>query len=202
MISNELSMVQHNSAISARLASAVDEFLSRGGQIQQAQSLGYVPKPVTYGSFAPPGRGIERARPEPRIVPKPLAMPTERDFHQLRSDSVEKLALVAKLRAMAETMTQAEAALETGIHRTQLSRLGRAHGLEFKPAENNGKANLITHRIDPVEDARNVKRLKAMRDIGVSRRQAANRMGISTTLMRRLITDYDIDYPLARLGTR
>jgi DNA invertase Pin-like site-specific DNA recombinase len=197
MISNDLSMIRHNSIESARLSSAMDEFLRRGGQIQQAQAFGYVPKPVAYGSFAPPGKAVERAKPAPRIAPKPVAMPVARDFEKSQAVSEAKAVLVVKLRKMAETMTQLEAAAAVGIHRTQISRIGNAHGFVFRPAANNGRANLVMNKSDPVADAKNVERIKAMRDIGVSRRQAASRMGISTTLMRRLLSDYAIDYPLA-----
>jgi hypothetical protein len=36
-----------------------------------------------------------------------------------------------------------------------------------------------------------------MRDLGVTRKQAAKHMDISTTLFTRLRMDYAIDYPLA-----
>lgn len=126
MISNDLSMIRHNSIESARLSSAMDEFLRRGGQIQQAQAFGYVPKPVAYGSFAPPGKAVERAKPAPRVAPKPVAMPVARDFEKSQAASEAKAVLVAKVRLLAQTMTQREAAEFTGIHRTQLYRMASA----------------------------------------------------------------------------
>ncbi len=47
------------------------------------------------------------------------------------------------------------------------------------------------------EDLKLVARIKAMRDLGVTRKQACKHMQISSTLMTRLIVDYSIDYPKA-----
>ncbi|MDY7559910.1 hypothetical protein QN366_05090 [Pseudomonas sp. CCC3.2] len=192
MISNVLSMVRQNSIESARLASAVNEFLSRGGQIQQAQAFGYVPKPVTYGSFAPPGKGIERALP----IPKAPALPAGKTFWKSKAASDAKALLVEKLRIMSRTMTQTEAAKSVGTSVSTVGRAGIEHGFAFRPAPNNGHKNVTLCRIDPAVDARNVERIKAMRNLGVSRRQAARQMGIGGELMLRLIADYDIDFPV------
>lgn len=196
MISLELSMVQHNLRESARLAAATEEFLIRGGHIQEAEPFGYVPRPVLYGSYATPGKAVERVKPEP--APKQTLRREVRDFEKARAESQEKIALVARLRLMAETMTQKEAAAATGISARKVSRLGEAYGIAFMPAANAGHKNMIPHQKDLVADARNVERIKAMRDLGINRRQASRRMGISSTLMRRLIKDYEIDYPVSK----
>lgn len=47
------------------------------------------------------------------------------------------------------------------------------------------------------EDLKLVERIKAMRDLGITRKQACKHMQISSTLMTRLIVDYRIDYPKA-----
>ncbi|MEE5060490.1 hypothetical protein V2J93_17005 [Pseudomonas alliivorans] len=47
------------------------------------------------------------------------------------------------------------------------------------------------------EDLKLVARIKAMRDLGITRKQACKHMQISSTLMTRLIVDYSIDYPKA-----
>lgn len=178
MISNELSMVQRNSAESSRIAAAMDEFLSRGGQIQQGKTFGYVPRTVLYGSFAPPGKGIERAR--PAMSPRDVA----------------KAAIVATLRTLAETMTKTEASRSSGINISKVERIAIEYGLAFRLAARGGDLNLQPYVKDVSDDASKVERIKAMRDIGVNRNQAARQMGISPTLMRRLIADYSIDFPV------
>ena len=47
------------------------------------------------------------------------------------------------------------------------------------------------------EDLKLVARIKSMRDLGITRKQACKHMQISSTLMTRLILDYGIDYPKA-----
>ncbi|RMT29645.1 hypothetical protein ALP50_04469, partial [Pseudomonas syringae pv. spinaceae] len=54
-------------------------------------------------------------------------------------------------------------------------------------------------RIDPVADALNVLRIKEARDRGLSRKAAKDLIGISSTLMERLLKDFAIDYPLHRI---
>lgn len=103
-----------------------------------------------------------------------------------------------RVRELAKKMSQSDVAGLTGISRKQLYTMAPAYGFEFQPAANGGVANLVHNQSDPVEDAKNVERIKAMRDIGVSRSQAARHMGISTCYMRRLIRDNDIDYPVTK----
>jgi len=57
-------------------------------------------------------------------------------------------------------------------------------------------------QIDPIADAMNVIRVKAARDQGLARKQAAARLGISRTLIDRLVEDYCIDYPKRPPGKR
>lgn len=203
MISLELSMVQHNQAESARLAAAMDEFISRGGQVSQV--AGPIPAPRPYGY---------RAAPAPVDSPDRKPLPARRSKKEtmqslrIAPDIEEAQAKVVtqkrppadldRVRELAKTMSQRDVAGLTGISRKQLYSMARAYGFEFQAAANGGVANLVHNQSDPVEDAKNVERIKAMRDIGVSRSQAARHMGISTCYLRRLIRDYAIDYPVTK----
>lgn len=200
MISLELSMVQHNQAESARLAAAMDEFISRGGQVSQV--AGPIPAPRPYGYRAapapvdspdrkplPPRRSKKETMQRLRIVP---------DIEEAQAKAPAPKAPPADLdrvRELAKTMSQRDVAELTGISRKQLYTMARAYGFEFQPAANGGVANLVHNQSDPVEDAKNVERIKAMRDIGVSQRQAAAHMGIGRTYLRKLLVDFSIDYP-------
>ncbi|SDJ40147.1 hypothetical protein [Pseudomonas abietaniphila] len=203
MISLELSMVRHNQPKSAELAAAMDEYLRRGGQVSEV--AGPIPAPRPYGYRTapapisspdrkplPPRRSKKETMHRLRIVP---------DIEEAQAKPVKTKAPPADLdrvRELAKTLSQGEVAELTGISRKQLYTMARAYGFEFQPAANGGAANLVHNQSDPAEDAKNVERIEAMRDIGVSRSQAARHMGISTCYLRRLIRDNDIDYPVTK----
>jgi hypothetical protein len=203
MISNELSTIQNNRSESARLAAAMDEFLSRGGQVIELQPTGNAPRPLWQiaASVLPVNPAPVKVRNRKESMQRLRIAP---DIEQAKARAAKREITdeVRKVMELAKTMTQAQASQETGIHRSQLRKMRQMHQFEFVPPANMGLENLIPNRSDPVADARNVERIKAMRDIGVSRTQAARQMGVSTTLIRRLIKDHEIDYPLARPGTR
>jgi len=83
---------------------------------------------------------------------------------------------------------------QTGLSIYLLRKMARAHGFEFVPF--NQSANLVPKQTDPVADAMNVVRIKAARDIGISRKAAVTELELSNTLINRLIRDFKIDYPL------
>lgn len=51
-------------------------------------------------------------------------------------------------------------------------------------------------------DERKVERIKAMRDIGLNRHQTRNKMQTSVSQFMRLLTTYNIDFPLAKTGKK
>lgn len=57
-------------------------------------------------------------------------------------------------------------------------------------------------RLAPADELKLVERIKTMRDLGVTRKQAAKHMDISDTLLTRLLLDHAINYPKAVNGTR
>lgn len=199
MISLELSMVQHNKAESARLAAAMDEFLSRGGQV--SQFVGPIPAPRPYGyRTAPAPVASPDRKPLPPRRSKKAAMQSLRivpDIEEAQTKTVKAASLVdpEEIRDMAKSMTQGEVAKAKGISRKKLYTLAKAHGFEFQASATNPAENLVHNTSNVIEDAKNVVRIKALRDIGVSRNQAAKHMGISTCYLRRLIRDYAIDFP-------
>jgi predicted DNA-binding protein (UPF0251 family) len=203
MISLELSMVRHNQPKSAELAAAMDEYLRRGGQVSEV--AGPIPAPRPYGYRTaptpvespdrkplPPRRSKKESMQHLRIVP---------DIEEAQANPVKLKTPPADLdrvRDLAKTLSQGEVAELTGISRKQLYTMARAYGFEFQRAANGGAANLVHNQSDPVKDARNVERTKALRDIGVSQRKATQHMGISSRYFRRLVRDYKIEYPAAK----
>ncbi len=120
-------------------------------------------------------------RSSPRRYPRPL---------QRRAEQAEVV------RKLAETMTITDVMRETGLSIYRLRKMARVHGFEytaFVPA-----SNLIPYQTDPVADALNVLQIKAARDRGISRKAAVVELGLSNTMINRLIREYNIDYPLKR----
>lgn len=177
-VSLELSMVQRNQAESARLAAAMSDFLLRGGQISTTPPMQTAPKP--YGRKM---SATTKATPKAR----------KRD----RASRAYSAELIDRIAEMAETMTCAQVSEVVNLTQNQLRCMGTRNSFTFAAAGfNAGHSNLVLNQIDHEADAKNVERIKAFRDLGISQRQAQQRMGIGCTMFRRLIADYDIDYPV------
>jgi hypothetical protein len=182
MISMELSGVQRNKEHSQQFAAATEQFLARGGKIQLLK--GYVrteavePKP--YGRLAAPA-----AKDADSPKAKRKAWNEGVRVSQMVKDRVQELA---------PTMTLAEAMKETGLSKYVLKRVADAGRFEFKQWD--ATANLQEKRIEPVADAFNVVRIKDARSRGLTQKAAIRELGISNTLMKRLIKEFDIDYPV------
>jgi hypothetical protein len=190
MISMELSTVQQNTARSADLAQATAAFLATGGSIRTLEGPVFRPKPEA----KPYGR---QTAPLPKLKPK-RAKTQVRRASSLRTEVND--ALLQQIRDLAPVSSKMKVERETGISRYLLNRLAKEHGFEFKKHDPN--PNLRPPTIDPVADALNVLRVKALRDQGLARKQAAAAMGVSHNLVARLIRDYAIDFPTRQPGKR
>lgn len=189
MISPELSLIQQKAPEAAELAAQVAEFLASGGEIETKKGFPSKPKPKQYGRMThPPARP-----PAPKHRTKEAlraAAPKDaiQDRCHARAEQVEVV------RRLAETMTITDVMRETSLSIYRLRKMARVHGFEYKafsPA-----SNLIPYQHDPVADALNVVRIKAARDRGISRKAAVIELGLSNTMINRLIREFDIDYPL------
>nr|WP_276616126.1 hypothetical protein [Pseudomonas syringae] len=191
----ELSTVQQNRERSASIDAAVDAFLAKGGEIQTLSGFPARPKPKPYGRR----NAVHVRKPTPRRRTKEAmraAAPQDaiQDRCHARAEQVEVV------RKLAETMTITDVMRETGLSIYRLRKMARVHGFEFKafsPA-----SNLIPYQHDPVADALNVVRIKAARDRGISRKAAVRELGLSNTMIKRLIREFNIDYPLKGASER
>lgn len=195
MMTTELSAIQRNSIESNRLAQAMAEFTSKGGTVEVLE--GFVskprPEPKAYGRDFP----AEQA-------PKPVKRERKRAPTQVRNSSSGRTqvndALVQRILEMAPTSSKSKVEKETGISRYLLNRLADEHGFQFK--QHDPCPNLRPPKVDPVADALHIIRIKELRDQGLARKQAAAAMGISHTLVNRIIADYGIDFPIRQPGKR
>lgn len=187
MISPELSTIQRNKERSAALKAEVAAFLTRRRDRNkkrlsvEAQTKAVRADDSSARSPAPKHRTKEALR---ASAPKDAIQ----DRCHARAEQVEVV------RKLAETMTITDVMRETSLSIYRLRKMARVHGFKytaFVPA-----SNLIPYQHDPVADALNVVRIKAARDRGISRKAAVVELGLSNTMINRLIREFNIDYPL------
>jgi transposase len=197
MISMELSTVQHNTAKSAALEAAVSDYLAQGGRICTLQGFAYQPKPASEAKpYGRQGLGDRPKQPRKRNrKPKQVEHPTKLEL--LNRARAEKYELV---RELAATMTITQIVNKVGLSNHRLRELAAEGGFEFQ--EPSPTAERKPRNINPIADAANVLRIKKLRDKGLARKQAAKAMGVSCTVVNRLVEDYAIDYPLQHPGRR
>ncbi|MCD5994195.1 hypothetical protein KDX38_10800 [Pseudomonas sp. CDFA 602] len=195
MMTTELSAIQRNSIESNRLAAAMAEFMSKGGTVEVLQGFVNRPRPEAKAY----GREFREQQ-----EPKPAKRERKRTPTQVRNSSSGRTqvndALVQRIRELAPTSSKSKVEKETGISRYLLNRLADEHGLQFK--QHDPCPNLRPPKVDPVADALHVIRIKELRDKGLARKQAAAAMGVSDTLVNRIIADYGIDFPIRQPGKR
>jgi hypothetical protein len=177
---------------SNELAAAVEQFIAVGGRIEEGPASGYIPKPITYSNQMPPApKPFVRRRIEPVEPPPPT--PLERQEEQRRQR-------VAKVMELAPTHTQKEVGLATGIGRRTLLSMSKEFGFSFKRVHHSRnpspeqQAAIAKHELILAE------RIKAYRDLGISRHQVCEKLHITNTTLKRLLEDHSIDYPKSSAG--
>ena len=118
MISNHLSMVEALRPTSNELAAAVEQYLAAGGKIEEAEPIGYKPKPIIYSNQMPPA-------PKPFVRRRVQAANLPVAPIDVRNDKrAEKAEMV---RALAPNHTQAEVSGITGMTPRTLRDLSLIH---------------------------------------------------------------------------
>lgn len=191
MISNHLSLVEALRPKSSELADQIAEFIAAGGKIDVAKPPP-PPKPVVHVPQEPPApKPFVRRRTEPAEPPPPT--PLERQEEQRRQR-------VAKVMELAPTHTQKEVALATGIGRRTLLSMSKEFGFSFKRVHHlpnsspEHKAAIAKHELILAE------RIKAYKELGISRRQVCEKLHITNNTLKRLLDEHAISYPLSRAG--
>jgi len=163
------------------LEAAQAAFFASGGQIMVLDGYQYVPLP-------------QRKHPEPRPKAKvKLDQPAEgtrKEKAQARADQVVE---------MAKTMTCREAAEALKVSPEMLWSMAKRHGFSFVQA---AKGRVVVKEYDDEKDAKLAERIKAMRDIGVSRNQATIHLQIGHTTMSRIIKKFGIEFPQGIRGPK
>lgn len=191
MISNHLSMVEQLRPASDELAAAVEQYLAAGGRIEVAEPIGYKPKPITYSNQMPPTpKPFVRRRVKVANLPvAPLDMRNDK-----RAEKAEMV------RVMAPTHTQAEVSGITGMTPRTLRDLAKDFGFSFKKSAHGGHYGEKWKAETVVRDAKYAERIRAFKELGISRRRICGMLAISHRTLDRILEEHDIDYPKARQG--
>lgn len=200
-ISNDLNMVKELDPQRHELALLQEAYLNKGGTIEVLQGPSFVPPPIRHEP--PPSK-----KAKVKQATKPVTAPyidkiTQRDIdreERVAQRAKEKSDLFERIRKLAETMTYAQAAEQTGMPRRSLQRIAVEAGFKFQPAINNGQSNIRPKRITDEQDVKYAERIRAFMEIGLSRNQAMGQIGVTFKTFARLLAKFDIDYPKRRAG--
>jgi DNA-directed RNA polymerase subunit N (RpoN/RPB10) len=194
-VSNHLSLVEALRPKSNELADQIAEFVAAGGQIVEAEPYHYKPKPITYSNQMPPTpKPFVRRRVE--AVPLPVE-PTERA--DVRVAARRKNA--EQVMALAPTHTQTEVMQVLGICRRTLLSMSKEFGFQFKRTNHGGYNGPERQKQLLERDEKYGERIKAFKELGITRRQCCGRLAISNKTLERLLAKFGIDYPKARRGS-
>jgi len=200
-ISTDLNMVKALDPDRHALALKMEAFLNKGGTIEVLQGPSFVPPPVRH---EPPPRAkvVIDTTPKP---PTAAAVRQRTKRQQERAErsaerAKERYALVEHTRKLAESMTYAQAMEATGKSRKVLTAIALEGGFSFQTAAQIGYQNLRAHQADDAQDAKDCERIKAFLEVGLSRTQAMNQMGIRFARFNRLLVKGNIDYPKRKAG--
>lgn len=199
-ISNDLNMVKALDPDRHALAMKMEEFLNKGGAIEVLQGPSFVPPPARFEP--PPAVKVAKPVTKPAATDTPyMTKITRRDMEReerIAQRAMEKADHIERISKLAKTMTYAQAIEQTGIPRRSLQRLAVEGGFQFLPATNSG--NTRKARITDEQAAKYAERINAFKEIGLSRNQAAIKLGVTFRTFNMLLTKFNIDYPKATRG--
>lgn len=165
-ISTDLNMVKELDPQRHELALLQEAYLNKGGTIE------------VLPFWVPPGEPKKSNTMTPNFQSSGVKAETDQQ--------------AARIREMAKTMNQAEICEAEGILRGVLRGIGKRYGIEFPVGV---KHPVAPNKLTLADEALMVVRIKDCMAKGINRSQCAKALSISTTLLGRLIKDYDIDYP-------
>lgn len=162
------------------LEAAKAAFFASGGQLVVLEGFTYRPLPA-------------RRHPEPK--PKRAKPPAQTSEHPQQSRAKARAAQIAEL---AKTMTCGEVAKLLGETKTALRGVATRGGFRFyRPPK---PAKPVKAKNDQAESDRSLAdRIIALRDSGMSRCRVTAELGIGNRKLERIISAFEIDFPLRRI---
>lgn len=191
MISNHLSLVEALRPASDELAAAVDQYLAAGGKIDVVEPPP-PPKPVVYVPQEPPApKPFVRRRAEPVVPPPPTPLEIQQEQRRKRVEWVMELA---------PDHTQSEVIDITAIGRRTLLSMSKEFDFKFKRSAHGGHNSPERKKALAERDAVMVERIKAYKELGISRRRVCVKLHITSGTLKRILEKYSIDYPISAAG--
>ena len=188
ILQNEVERLRKSSN---ELAAQVAEFVAAGGEIEEAPPYNYKPKPITYRNQMPP-------TPKPFVRRRVEAEPLPIAPLDARNDRRVKQA--EQVKELAPTHTQSEVSMALGMTSKTLKSLASEFGFAFKRS-NHGGYNGVERKAELAQrDAKFAERIRAFKELGITRRQVCGKLAISNKTLVRILTEHGIDYPKACLG--
>jgi predicted DNA-binding protein (UPF0251 family) len=199
-ISTDLNMVKELDPQRHELALKMEAFLEKGGTIEVLRGPSFVPPPVRH---EPPP--TVKAKPVKRVVADSPHMDkiTQREIEReerTAQRAKEKTDLVDRIRHIAETMTYAQAVECTGMSRRALQKLAVENEFKFKSAITHSRRSYLRGAANEAKHAKDAERIKAFKEIGLSRNQAALQLGVTFRTFNLLLDKFAIDYPKRKAG--
>ena len=191
MISNHLSLVEALRPKSNELADQIAEFVAAGGKIDVVEPPP-PPKPVVYVPQEPPApKPFVRRRAEPVVPPPPTPLEIQQEQRRKRVEWVMELA---------PDHTQSEVIDITGIGRRTLLSISKEFDFKFKRSAHGGHNSPERKKALAERDAVLVERIKAYKELGISRRRVCVKLHITSGTLKRILEKYSIDYPMSAAG--
>lgn len=192
MISNHLSLVEALRPASDELAAQVEQYLAAGGKIDVAEPIGYKPKPITYSNQMPPApKPFVRRRVEPIEPPPPTPLEIRQEQRRKRVEWVMELA---------PDHTQSEVIDITGIGRRTLLSMSKEFDFKFKRCAHGGHNSPERKKALAERDDVMVERIKAYKELGISRRRVCVKLHITSGTLKRILETHSINYPMSAAG--
>lgn len=201
MISNLINDVAHHRREANEIAMQREEFLRNGGTIQVLEGPSFKPRE----RFEPPP-SVKAPKPvaaAPEEAPKVAEKMTLREIERAERQAIaakDRARLVDQVKKLAETMCYSEVSQRTGLSRKMLYTMATQHDFKFKPAEYRNGADKKRGRADDKYDANTAERINAFKEIGLTRNQAIDQLGVTFRTFNRILAKFNIDYPKATKG--
>lgn len=191
MISNHLSLVEALRPKSNELADQIAEFVAAGGKIDVVEPPP-PPKPAVYVPQEPPApKPFVRRRAEPVVPPPSTPLEIQQEQRRKRVEWVMELA---------PDHTQSEVIDITGIGRRTLLSISKEFDFKFKRSAHGGHNSPERKKALAERDAVMVERIKAYKELGISRRRVCVKLHITSGTLKRILEKYSIDYPMSAAG--
>lgn len=199
-ISSDLNMVRELDPKRHELALLQAQWLEKGGTIAVLEGPTFAPPPKRYEP--PPSKKVPKPASKPAATDTPyMDKITRRDIE--REERIEQRArdkerLVDRIRKLAETMTYAQAVEKTGMSRRTLQRIAAEERIQFVPAPNG--SNPRKARISDAQAEKYAERIRSFKEVGLTRNQAMNQLGVTFRTFNALLDRFGIDYPKSSRG--